>query len=197
MAADFQINLAKDLTSSVEDRATFYNRMLIYLVACAAFLVFVAYFASTNIMKYIDNQSVMRQLEQTTVSVSDVSKEDYKDPETALAELEIYSRRIGKLKSLLGVRVQILPVIHNLFVDLPEEVMLQNLSANRSRITFGMVMPAPSEEDGDLVTEMTDIWEKNEELMSRVVSLRPVTGERRMLGAKPVFFVQFECTLKK
>lgn len=197
MPADFQINLAKDLTSSIEERTAFYNRMLIYLVLCAAGLVLVAYFASVNFMTYMNNKAAQRQLERTTIAVSAVEKSAFDDPETALLELQVYSRKIKNLKQLLGNRVQILPVIHNLFLDLPEDVALQSLNANRSKIEFGMVMPPPSEENGDLVSEMTGIWENNEELMQRIVSLRPMTGERRTMGSKSVFFVQFECTLKK
>ena len=88
-------------------------------------------------------------------------------------------------------------MIHNLFLDLPENVALLNLAGNKTKLEFGLVMPAPSEKAGDPVKDLREAWEGNEELMRRVISIRPTTGERRTIGEESMFFVQFECVLKK
>ncbi len=197
MAADYKINLAKDLTSSIEGRVKFYNGMLIYLAICAALLVCVAYLASVNIKTFLDNSREQRQLLATSMAVAGLEADTFKNPSGTYAELESYSRRIASLKRSLGQRVQLLPVIHNLFLDLPENVALLNLAGNKTKLEFGLVMPAPSEQAGDPVKDLREAWESNEELMRRVISIRPTTGERRTIGEESMFFVQFECVLKK
>lgn len=197
MPADFQINLAKDLTSSPEERIKFYNGMLIYLVSSAAILVTVAYFTSMNLMSFIENKSEQKQLRTTAVAVSDINMDDFKNPEDAYLELKAHSIRLSRLKQQLGTRVQLLPVIHNLLIDLPQGVGIESLAANRSKLTFGMTMPEGTGELGDPVRDLTETWEKNEELMERVSSIRPITGERRTVGKESIFYVQFECILKK
>ena len=67
MAADYKINLAKDLTSSIEGRVKFYNGMLIYLAICAALLVCVAYLASVNVKTFLENHREQRQLLATSM----------------------------------------------------------------------------------------------------------------------------------
>ncbi|MDF7799995.1 hypothetical protein P4C99_11015 [Pontiellaceae bacterium B1224] len=196
MPVDFKINLAKDLTSSTEERTRFYNGMLIYLLACAVLLVFVAYTASSNLRSYMKNKAEQQQLRTTAFAVAELDPAAFKNPGQTYNALDTYSRKIASLKQLLGQRVQLLPVVHNLFLDLPSGVALQSLSANTSTVSFGLVMPPPSQ-DADPVRDLREAWEKNEELMKRVVSIRPVTGERRTMGEASVFFVQFECVLKK
>ena len=196
MPADFRINLAKDLTSSVEFRTKFYNGMLIYLVCCSSLLVLVSYLASSNLKSYLGNKAEQKQLWLTAEAVSGLDRSAFKNPAGVYEELDTYSRRIASLKKLLGQRVQLLPVVHNLFVDLPEGVALQSLSANRNKLSFGLVMPPPSL-DADLVRDLRAAWEKNDELMRRVATIRLLTGERRTLGGQSMFFVQFECVLKK
>ncbi|MDH3981996.1 MAG: hypothetical protein OES84_03750 [Kiritimatiellaceae bacterium] len=197
MATNFKINLAKDLTSSPEQRAHFYNGMLIYLALSTVALVFVAYLSSVNIRRYLENKQERRQLLQTAAAMYGLDALAFKDPQTTYAGLEAYSRRIASLKQALTQRVQLLPIIHNLFVELPEGIALQSLSADRSKLLFGLVMPAPSEEAGDPVRELRTAWEENEELMTRVATIRPTTGERRTMGAESMFFVQFECVFVK
>jgi hypothetical protein len=197
MAADYRINLAKDLTSTVEERTRFYNGMLIYLVICSAFLVYTAYFASINVQKYLKNRHEHLQLLRTASAVSGIELAAFRNPDKIYTDLETHALQITALKKALSQRVQLVPVIHNLFVDLPEGVSLQSLSANKSKMSFGLVMPPPSEEAGDPVQQLRAAWEKNEELMKRVSTIRPVTGERQTMGSRSVFFVQFECILEK
>jgi hypothetical protein len=197
MPVDYRINLAKDLTSSVEDRTKFYNRMLMYLVSCAVLLVSVAYLASMNFSIYLANKAEARQLLTTAAAVSDLDQAAFKNPDTIYKELEVHSREIASLRQILGRRVQLLPVVHNLFLDLPADVSLQTLSANKTKVSFGLVMPLPTQDSGDLVRELKESWEKNAELMRRVNTIRPLTGERRTIGDKSLFFVQFECVLNK
>lgn len=196
MPADFRINLAKELTSSAEERARFHNGMVIYLLSCAVLLVFVTYTASSNLRSYLKNKAEQHQLRTTAFVVTGLDQDAFRSPVQIYNALDSYSRKIASLKQLLGQRVQLLPVVHNLFQDLPEGVALQSLSANKSAVSFGLVMPPPSE-DADPGRNLQEAWEKNEELMKRVASIRPVTGERRTLGETAVFFVQFECVLKK
>lgn len=196
MPADFGINLAKDLTSSDEERNRFYNSMLIYLAICAVFLVLVAYLTSMNVMTYLNNRAEHEQLVITTTAVSGIERSDFKNPELVYTELETYSRRIEVLKRLLGKRVQLLPIVYNLFSDMPEGVALQSLSADNAKLSFGLVMPSLSGQT-DAVKELRAAWESNEELMRRVSSIRPLTGERRTMNGNTVFYVQFECLLKK
>lgn len=197
MAADYTINLAKDITSSPEKRIRFYHGMLIYLVFCALALVCVSYLSSINTMKFMKNRQERNQLLQTTAAVAGIPASAFENPDSTYAHLETQAIQIALLQKALGQRVQLLSVIHNLFSDLPEGVSVQSLSANKTKMSFGLVMPPPSEEGGDPVKQLRSGWEKNEVLMKRVSSIRPVTGERRRMGEVSVFYVQFECVLTK
>jgi hypothetical protein len=197
MPADYRINLAKDLTSSVEERTKFYNRMLVYLVACAVLLVLVSYLASMNFSTFLKNRTEAHQLLVTAAVVSDLNPSAFKNPDTIYKELDVHSREIASLRRVLESRVQLLPVIHNLFLDLPPGVALQTLSGNRNKLSFGLVMPPLSQTAGDPVRDLKEAWEKNEELMMRVSTIRPLTGERRTVGDESMFYVQFECLLNK
>jgi hypothetical protein len=196
MAADFRINLAKDLTSSEEERQKFYHGMLIYLAACAVALVLVAYLASINVKTYIDNSREHVHLLSTAAVVAGIDVTDFRNPDQIYNELDQYSQQVASLKTILRGRVQLMPIVHNLFLELPEGVELQSLAANKNKLAFGMTMPPPSG-TGDPVRDLRESWEKNEELMKRVNTIRPVTGERRTIGTKSVFYVQFECVVKK
>ena len=196
MAVDFRINLARDLVRSVEERKRFYHGMLLYLCACAVLLVAVAYLSSVNLLQYLKNRQERRSLLATTEAVSGLGAPAFKNPERIHARVEEASLGIAALKGVLQRRVQLLPVVHNLFVDLPEGVALQSLSAGKDKMVFGLVMPPASAEAGDPGRQLRTGWEKNAELMERVASIRPVTGERRTMGDTSVFYVQFECVLK-
>lgn len=197
MPADYTINLAKDITSSPQKRSRFYNGMLSYLVACAGALVCVAYFSSINTMKYLKTRQEGLQQLKTTAAITGIPESAFGNPDAMYAGLEQQAIQVASLKKALEQRAQLLPVIRNLLLDLPEGVSLQSLSANRDKMSFGLVMPPPSEEAGDPVKQLRVAWEQSEELMARVASIRPVTGERRRVGSESVFYVQFECVFKQ
>lgn len=197
MPVDFNINLAKDITSSEEERLKFYNGMLVYLVVCAALLVLSAYLTSLNLNAFLQNRDERKTLIETTVAVSGVQEDAFKNPEAAYVELDMYSRKVRSLKKLLGQRVQLLPIVNNLFSEMPSGVALQNLAANKTKVTFGLIMPPPSDEGGDLSKDLREAWEKNEELMRHVTSIRALTGERQTVGSELMYHIRFECILKK
>lgn len=193
---DFQINLAKSLTSTPEQRQRFYNGMLIYLVTCAALMVLVAYLTSINMKRFFDASKEHDQILATATAVSGLDLSTFRRPDQAYAGLKTCSDQISDLKNALGGRVQLLPVIHNLFLDLPEGVVLQSLTADDSKMYFDLSIP-PSEDADDPVRRLTQTWGKNKVLTKSVSSIRPVKGERRTMGGKSKFYYKFECVLNK
>lgn len=196
MAIDYKINLAKDLTSTPEERQRFYNGMLIYIAVSAIVLVGVAYLSSMNVRTWVENKREREHLLSSVTMSSGVDFATFKDPGRLYDELEGYSQKIKQLELALEQRVQLLPIVHNLFIELPKGVALQSLAANRNKVEFGLVMP-PSSAGNDSVRALREAWEKNIELMTRVATIRPVTGERRTVGTESKFYVQFECILNK
>lgn len=196
MSADYRINLARELTSSGEERQRFYNGMLIYLALCSAVLVLTAYLSAVNLKRYIENKRELSQLLATASAITGMDVATFKHPDKVYQELELYAGRLASSKQALSAQVRLLPVVHNLFESLPEGVALLNLSANRKAVSFGLAMPMASEESGDPVRKLKAAWEGNPALMEKVAAIRPVTGERRSMGSTPVFFMQFECTLR-
>lgn len=194
---DYNINLAREQVRTTEERLRFYKGMLVYLSLCSIALIFSAYIASVNIQHYLRNNREGRQLLASASATVGVSCSVFNDPDRIYADLQVCSEQIVTLKNALEKRVQLLPIIHNLFENLPDHVDLQRLSASRGKITFGLVMPPPSDEFGDPVRLLTDVWKKNPELMTTVSSIRPITGERRTKGTNSMFFVQFECLLNE
>ncbi len=194
---DYHVNLAKDLVGSETQRRRFYNGMLIYLALCAVALVFTAYLSAINMKHYLKNRRQRRQLQSSIVAVSGLEPSAFKHPDKVYDALKADAARIGKLKAALEGRVQLLPVVYNLFSILPQGVALQSLSAGDGKISFGMEMPLSSNGSGDFVRNLKEGWETNPELMRRVKSIRPLTGERRRMGNVSVFYVEFECILKK
>ncbi len=197
MPADFQINLTKGLTSSPEERTRFYHGFLAYLVTCTVLLVLTAFFTSVNLSAYIRNKAAQHRTAASISVSTGISKSGQRDPDKIYAELDAYARRLALMKKLLKQRVQLLPVVHNLFIELPEGVALQSLAASKTKVSFGLVMPMPSGAADDPVKILRTAWETNEELMHRVKTIRPITGERRTAGADSFFYVQFECELRK
>ena len=78
---DFNINLAKSMTSSPEDRVRFYNRMLIYLVTCAALLVGTAFLSSKSMVSAIKANKERKRLVESMTQVSDYGKSFFRNPE--------------------------------------------------------------------------------------------------------------------
>ena len=195
--ADYHINLAKSLASPPEKRTRFYNRMVIYLAVCAVALVFVAYISTLHLRSYMQSRRAQHRLITSASAISGFDQSIFNDPGEAYARLEAYSTQAGVLRQVLGQRVQLLPIVHNLFAELPGNVVLQSLVAGKDRIEFGMDVPLATESSGDPVRKLQASWKSNEKLMARVAGIRQVTGERRTMGVDTVFFVQFECVLKK
>lgn len=193
---DYRINLAKSLTSTVEERVRFYNGMLIYLVLCSAILVGVVYTSTVNLLGFSENKWARAHLLDSASEKMGVDKAVFKNTDRAYAELQSYSVHLSKLRQALEQQQELLPVVRNLFVDMPKDIVLQSLLADNGRIAFGLTMPPVSTERGDPVRQLKVAWENNEELTKRVSAIRPLTGERRTVGDKSVFYLKFECILK-
>ncbi len=190
---DYHINLAKELVSTPKERERFYNGMLIYLSVCSVALVFFAYFSSFNIQNYMKNQRMRQHLLATSSTEMDAFM--FSNPDQVYTELRGYADQVGILKQALEQRVQLLPTISNLFLDLPDQISLQSLSADKNKMSFGLLMPSSSDETGDPVRMLKNSWTGNSALMKSVSNIRPITGERRVVGSNSLFFVQFECVL--
>ena len=197
MAVDFKINLAKDLCSSAEQRERFHRTMVLYVIFCGLALIVSAYYSSINFTQYVINRQERSKLMMTTLAISGLDGSAFKNPTKTYDEVQKYSDELATLRLALGQRTQLLPVLHHLFKDLPDDVVLQNLSTGKGKLVFGLNMPPATEGANDSVRELKAIWERNEEIMKRVSSIRPVKGQRRTIGENSVFNVQFECVLKK
>lgn len=194
---DYRINLAKTFVSSAEKRTRFYDGMIVYLMLCVAVMVGVAYLSTINLQGFAENKRARARLLASASASSGFDEAALKNPSKAYSELKAYSSEIAALRAVLEQRVRLLPVIEGLFADLPEGATLQSLSASPGKMAFGMILPPASEERGDPVRKLKEVWEGNEELMKRVSSIRPLTGERRTMESKSVYYVKFECVLKK
>ena len=196
--ADFNINLAKTMVGSPEQRQQFYNRMLIYLVLCAAAMVYVAYLASLNLVTAVRSNRERRILVMTTSSVAEQGKTFYKNPEQTYQELDAYATDLETLRDLLLKRTHFLPVLNQLFVEFPDNIALQHLTATASskKIEFGLVAPLFDEKGGSPVSKLQAQWKGNKELPNRTTGVRQVTSERRVVGDMAAVFVKFECILR-
>ena len=190
---DFRINLAKTMTSTPEQRRKFYNGMILYLSICAAGMVYTGYLASANVMDAYSANRQRNNMIPAISSASTFSKTFYKNPGQAYDDLQLYAADLALLKTAFAQRTHFLPVLHQLFSDFPEEVAVESLEASskNNRITFGLVGP------GKLVKAQQAAWKQNEALGSLVGSIKQVKGEQRMVEGQPVYFVKFECILKK
>lgn len=198
MPTDFQINLAKSLVSTEDERKRFYNGMLVYLVVCALFMVYAGYFSSLNIVEGLRAQRHKTGLVKAVTSVSEFSKSFFKDPEKVYARMEQHAADLDLLQAEMMKRSNFLPVISLLASEFPEDVALEGLkaSAKDKTISFGLVLPISNAERGDPVRQLQADWSNNKDLMKRILSLRRTNSERRMVSGYPVSFVQFECVLK-
>lgn len=195
---DFNINLAKTMVSSPEQRQKFYNRMLIYLIICAAAMVYVAYLGSRNLLQAIHANRERQVLIGVDTAVSDSGKAFYRNPDRTYQELDAYAKDLETLRDLLLKRAHFLPVLNQLFVDFPDNIALQHLTATASSktIEFGLVAPLFDEKGGNPVSALQAQWKGNDELLSRTTGVRQVTSERRLVGDTAAVFVKFECVLK-
>ena len=189
---DYRINLAKTVVSTPEQRRKFYNGMMIYLVFCAAGLVYTAYLASSNVIEAYSASRQRRQMVKAVSSASGFSKTFYKNPDKAYDELKLYAEDLATLKTAFAQRTHFLPVLNQLFADFPEDVAVENLEASvaGNSIAFGLVGPGKSVKAQQLA------WKQNAELNALVRSIKQVKGEPRTVAGLPVYFVKFECVLK-
>ena len=120
--ADFNINLARGIVSTNEERRRFWDRMLLYLSLCGAAMVYVAYASAININRYLDNRQALRAELATMASVSGLDASTFNDPETVYASAEERANRIGALRRALDQRTRLLPVVHVTSLTEPEDV---------------------------------------------------------------------------
>jgi hypothetical protein len=97
------------------------------------------------------------------------------------------------LKAALAERTHFLPVMMQLFSKFPKDVVIEGLDASSAQhsIVFGLVGPSES------VKELQTVWKQNTELNQLVESIKQVAGEMRVVAGEPVYFVKFECVIKK
>jgi hypothetical protein len=195
---DFKINLAKTMVSTPEQRQAFYHRMLIYLVICSAGLVYIAYFSAVNIVKAIHANRERQMLIGVDTAVTEAGKNFYSNPDQTYQELDAYAKDLETLRALVSKRAHFLPVLNQLFVDFPDNIALQYLTAKASTktIEFGLVAPLFDPKGGSPVSKLQAQWKGNKELLNRTTGVRQVTSERRVVGDAPAVFVKFECVLK-
>lgn len=196
--ADFNINLAKSMVSTPEQRQRFYNRMLIYLVICAAAMVYVAFLASFNMVKVVQSNRERQARIATTSSMAESGKTFYRNPEKTYQQLDDYAKDLETLRGLLSRRVHFLPVLNQLFVDFPEDIALQSLTANATSKTVGFALVAPyrDQKGKSPVSNLQTQWKGSGELLNRTTGVRQVTSERRLVGDTAAVFVKFECVLR-
>jgi hypothetical protein len=196
--ADFNINLAKTMVSSPEQRQKFYNRMMVYLVICAAAMVYVAYLASLNLVNVVTVNRERQSLIMTTSSVTEYGQTFYRNPDKTYQELDIYAKDLETLRDLLLQRAHFLPVLNQLFMDFPDNIALQKLTATASgrSIQFELVAPYRDQQGESPVSKLQARWKSNKELLNRTTGVRLVTSERRLMGEMAAVIVKFECKLK-
>ena len=196
--ADFNINLAKTMVSTPEQRQRFYNRILIYLVICATAMVYVAYLASLNLVKVVQSNRERQARIMTTSSVTGYGKTFYKNPDKTYQELDDYAKDLETLREILSLRVHFLPVLNQLFADFPDDIALQSLTANSSTKTIGFALVAPyrDQRDENPVSTLKAQWKSSGEILNRTKGVRQVTSERRVVGDMAAVFVKFECVLR-
>lgn len=197
MSVDYQINLSKDLTSSPEERSRYYSGMLIYLLVCAVLLVLSGYFMSVNLKRYMTNKQELKRSMASAESVSGLSGYIFNHPDQDFEELQSVSGELASLRSVLGVRTRLLPIIHNLFQNMPSNTELENLAANREKVAFRVNVTAASKDKEPSVSELTTAWENNEELMRYVSGFRALKAQRSRVGSRSIYNIHYECTLKK
>jgi len=195
---DFNINLAKSMTSSPVERARFYNRMLIYLVICAAMLVGVAFWGSRSILAATKANHDRKLLVETLAVTSEYGESFFKNPDQAYDEFKGYATDLETLRSALEKRSQFLPVMSQLLSGFSKEIGLQSLSASDEdkAIEFVLVAPVIDEAGNDVLRELQDKWRSNEELRLRAHAVSQLTSEREMVGDTLMAYVRYRCIVK-
>lgn len=195
---DFNINLVKSMVSTPEERASFYNRMLIYLVTCAALMVGTAYLSSKHILSAARANKERNMLVATMSSMSDFGKSFFKDPEHAYVEFGNYAEDLETLRSVLEQRSQFLPVMSQLFADFPENVVLHSLTATAAdnSIEFMLVAPVIDEDGNDILRMLQTRWRDNAKLWTVAKTVTAMSSEREMVGDTLMATVTYKCILK-
>lgn len=190
---DYRINLAKTVTSTLEQRTRFYNSMIIYLTVCAAGLVYVAYLASYNVMDAYKSGRERKAMVESYSAASEFSKTFYRNPSKAYDDLQLYAADLELLKTAFSQRTHFLPVLNHLFSKFPKDIAVENLeaSAAENNIIFELVGPVRS------VKAQQAAWNQNKELAGLVRNIKQVKSGQREVNGQPVPFVRFECILKK
>ena len=194
---DYRINLAKTFVSSAEDRTRFHRSMLLYLAFCTVLVMGAVYYTTRAVIDYLAEKAEQTELIATTTATTGLMPSDLDNPEATAAALEVVTGKMASLRQALKPREKLEPILKNLFSDLPRNVELQHLSANRDKIEFGIIIPATVEDASGPSGKLADTWEKNSLLKTRLASIRPVNGERRTSKYGSVFYVQYECILNK
>ena len=193
---DFNINLVKSMVSTPEQRAGFYNKMLVYLVSCAALMVGTAYLSSTHILSAAKAIKARNRLVLTMSATSDFSKSFFKDPEEAYQEFRYYAEDLEILHSVFKERSRFLPVMSQLFADFPDKVALQELNAKERYIEFEVVAPVIDDDGNDVLRMLQTKWRENEILGTMTKAVTAMTSERQMVGDTLVASVTYKCILK-
>lgn len=195
---DFNINLAKSMTSTPAERARFYNRMLIYLVTCAAMLVGVAFLASRNIVQTVSAHKERVRLVDDMASASEYGKEFFKNPAQAYVEFNNYATDLETLRTALEQRSQFLPVLSQLFGDFPSNILLQSLEAKASdkSIEFKLVAPLIDENGNNVLGDLQKKWQDNEQLRARANAVTQITKEQEMVDQILMAYAKYKCILK-
>lgn len=195
---DFNINLVKSMVSTPEERARFYNRMLIYLIICAALMVGTAYLFSKHVLNASTASKDRKALVAEMSAMSDFGKSFFDNPEQAYKKLGYYADDLKTLRSVLEERSQFLPVISQLFADIPDTVSLQSLTATAAdnSIEFILVAPVIDDEGNDILRMMQTRWRDNAALWTLAKTVTAVSSEREMVGDALVASVTYKCILK-
>ncbi len=195
---DFNINLVKSMTSTPEQRAKFYNRMLIYLVTCAALLVGASYVASRNVVDAVYANRERNALMDTMTAVYEYGVTLSHNPEQAYQEISDYADDLKMLRKALLERSKFLPVMSLLFSDFPANVGLQSLvaSSENKTIEFELVAPVIDENGEDVLRKLQDNWRNNDELHMLAHPVTQQTSERQMVGDSMMVSVKYKCLVK-
>ena len=195
---DFNINLAKSMTSTPEERVRFYNRMLIYLVTCAGLMVGTAYLSSKHILDATKDNKERNRLISSMTSMSDFGQSFFRSPEKAYQEFANYDADLDTLRSVFEQRSRFLPVMGQLFSNFPDNISLQSLSASATdnSIEFELIAPVIDEDGNDVLRMLQTQWKDNSALWVAAKTVTQVNSEREMMGDIMVVSATYRCILK-
>jgi len=190
---NYQINLAKSVTSTLEERTKVYHGMITYLFACAVGLVYVTFLAASNMMDAYNSGRTRKEMIESYSAASSFSETFCKNPEKAYNDLKLYAADLALLQTAFSQRTHFLPVLTQLFFQFPNDVAVRNLEAyaDQKNITFELIGPVES------VKEQQARWSQNKKLNQLVLNIKQVKSGQYEVNGLSVPFVKFECILKK